>query len=135
MSKKEIIFIEIIYKNWGIVKSDEISKYSLKIVEEEVDIKYYSLIINLPVESYHYNIDKEKTKDFFTKLITDVKVLEWKEDYTVPVCDGFHYDINIIFKDGSIKKTQGTIKPPENADLLQKMIDKLIPYKGKPEIF
>lgn len=100
----KITSIEIKHQNWGMMMADEISKYSLKISEKGVDIKYYSSVINLLVQSYEYSGSKEKTKEILEKLITDVKVLEWEEDYSEPACDGFHYDIIIVLSNGLIKK-------------------------------
>ena len=87
------------------------------------------------IKTSEYKVSKNSVKEFFNKLSTDVKILEWNDDYSVPVCDGYHWDVIIRFSDKSIKKVQGTVEPPTNGNLLEEMIYELAKYEKDPWLF
>lgn len=131
-----ITSIEIIHENWGIMRADEISKSNLKINKNgDIKVHFYSERNANKSEIYKYKVSDNKIKEFFRKLITDVKVLQWDDDYSIFVCDGYHWDVIIKFSDKSIKKISGTVEPPENSKVLEEMIYKLVKYEEEPWLF
>lgn len=133
---RAITSIEITHQSWGMISADEISKSNLNINKNgEIKVHLYNEVNDKISEIYKYKISNSEIEEFFRKLITDVKVLQWNDDYSVPVCDGWHWDIIINFCDKSIKKISGTVKPPTNGKVLEKMIYKLVKYKKKPWLF
>lgn len=86
-------------------------------------------------EVYEYQIEKEKMEMFFNYLVSTVQINEWAEDYSVLVLDGWSWECIITYSDKQIKKVIGTVKPPQNGNLLKKRIYKLAKFKVKPWIF
>lgn len=133
---KTIISMEIIHGDWGLVKGDEISKSYLKVDNNgRIESSFFNSIDDEPLKTYEYEVSKYKIKEFITKLIKDVKIMEWDDDYSVQVSDGYQWEVTIEFADKSIKKVKGTVEPPTNGKLLQAMIYKLVKYKKKPWLF
>ena len=64
-----------------------------------------------------------------------MKILDWNKDYSVPVCDGYRWEVIIRFSDKTTKKVVGTVEPPLNGKLLEKMIYKLVIYEENPWLF
>ena len=58
--------------------------------------------------------------------------MEWDDDYSVPVCDGYHWEVIIGFSDKTTKKVVGTVEPPINGKLFEEMIYKLAKYEENP---
>jgi len=133
---RAITSIEITHQSWGMISADEISESNLNINKNgEIKVHLYNEVNDKISEIYKYKISNSEIEEFFRKLITDVKVLQWNDDYSVHVCDGWHWDIIINFCDKSIKKISGTVEPPTNGKVLEKMIYKLVKYKKKPWLF
>ena len=101
----------------------------------KIEVNLYKGLYDKSSEKYEYKVSNSVINEFFTKLITDVKVLEWEDDYSLPVCDCYHWDIIIKFSDKLIKKVCGTVGPPPNGKMLEKMILKLAKYEKKPLLF
>lgn len=130
---KRINSIEITNVSSGCIGPDDISKFSTKIFRSgQIEIKSYK---PQPFEVYKYKISDNGIKEFFDKLLIDIKVLEWKDNYSVEVCDGYHWDVLVNFSDGTIKKVEGTVEPPPNGKLLEEMIYALLNYQVKPWVF
>ena len=131
-----ITSMEITRENWGIITSDDISKSQFHIdISGKIKMNFFNMSNKKPVKRYEYMVQKNETQEFFSKLVKDVKVLKWEDDYTVEVCDGFHYEIIIKCSDSSVKKVKGTIEPPTNGKLFQDMVYGLAKYTVKPWIF
>lgn len=131
-----IISIKIINESRGCISFDEISKSLFKISKTgKIVVSFFNSNSKKPIKTSEYKVSKNNIKDFFTKLIADVKILEWNDDYSVPVCDGHHWDIIIRFSDKSTKKIQGTVEPPTNGKQLEEMIYELVKYEKDPWLF
>ncbi|MFZ5945059.1 MAG: hypothetical protein ACOYVD_13225 [Bacillota bacterium] len=48
----------------------------------------YNGLSTTAVKEYEYNVDKQQCEAFFIFLSQEVKIDEWLDDYSVPVCDG-----------------------------------------------
>lgn len=133
---KTIISMEIIHGNCGLVRGDEISKSYFKVDNNgRIVSSFFNSIDDEPLKTYEYEVSKYKIKEFITKLNTDVKIMEWDDDYSVQVCDGYQWEVTIEFADKSIKKVNGTVESPKNGNILEEMIYKLVKYKKKPWLF
>lgn len=133
---RTITSIKIMQQSWGCISFDEISKSLFKISKTgKIVVSFFNSDLKKPIKTSEYKVSKNNVKEFFTKLITDVKILEWNDDYSVPVCDGYHWDVIIRFSDKSIKRVQGTVEGPTNGKLLEEMIYELAKYEKDPWLF
>jgi len=87
------------------------------------------------VKECEYSIDKQQCEAFFIFLSEEVKIDEWLNDYSVPVCDGWSWDVQIRHSDHSIKKVSGTVEPPPHGIEIERSIRKLVRFKKKPWLF
>lgn len=132
----KIYSIEIINTNWSIIGPDDISEVKTKVYRDgHLEINTYKNNPKKPFETHEYKISDKEIDLFFSKLISDIKVLDWKDDYSVVICDGYHWDVIIHFTNGTQKKSQGTVDPPTNGKLLREMIYELINHQIEPWIF
>jgi len=129
----KIVSLEIINKSWGCIGPNTISQVQTIIRETgQVEISTFKGISEKPIELYECEISGKVIELFFKNLIKDVKILDWKDNYSVEVCDGYHWDVIITFSDGTRKKVQGTVEPPPHGELLEEMIYTILNHEKKP---
>ena len=99
-------------------------------------IKYlqYNGLSEKPVKVFDYKIMKAEMNTFFDRLVSDIKVQNWEEDYSIPVCDGWSWKLKIRHSNNTVKKVKGTVEPPPRGKLLKTIIYKLIDFEVKPWI-
>lgn len=136
MLNKRITSIEIENTSWALCSSDEIVSEILKIYRNG-DLKHfqYNGMVKKPVNAYIYKVDNAKIEEFFNTIVTKIKIQDWKDDYSVEVCDGKAWECRIRHFDNTIKKVIGTVEPPPRGKQLINLINKLADYKVKPWIF
>lgn len=131
----KIIGISFRYDSYGINKADSISSEYLRILRSgKILHNQYNFLSKQPVNSYHYQIDIEQSEDFFDKLITEYKILDWKKDYSVDCCDGFHWRCVYRLEDKTDITINGTVEPPPIGEELAFAIMHLISYKVRPRV-
>lgn len=133
---KRITSIEIINVSWGLSCSSDIENHKLSIYRNG-RIKhglYDGYSDSIAIKEYSYRIDKNRANDFFEFLTSKIKIEDWQRDYSVDVCDGYHWECKIRYSDNSIKKTEGTVEPPPKATRLRKKILGLVKYEIEPWI-
>lgn len=135
MDRKRITSIKIINTSWGVLSDDEIAKETLTIYRTGI-IKHllFTMSSKLPKEQYDYKVKLGLINNFFESLLNDIKVHKWKEDYSVPVCDGYHWELIIRYSDRSFKKVEGTVKEPPKCKLIKTMILNLVDFQKVPWI-
>lgn len=125
--------IEIINTSWGIHDINEITKSHIIILNNgQIKVSFYNNICKRPVIKDVYTISKEAIETFINKLINEIDILNWKDDYSIDVCDGCFWTVTITMTNGMIKQSKGTIEKPPKGDNLKDMILKLVKYKNEP---
>jgi hypothetical protein len=135
MLHNRITSIEIKNISCGICSPGEISTETL-IIYRKGKIKHlqFNGLSEIPVNEYVYNVYKNKMDKFFDDICTKIKIQEWKDDYSVEVCDGYTWECKIRHSDNTIKRVVGTIDPPPNGRQLNNLINKLVAFKVEPWI-
>lgn len=92
---------------------DEVGKYVLEI-SKDGEIRYTKItgFVDLVEDSINIRKNKNEIEEFFNNLERKVKILEWKEDYSVDFCDGWAWEIYINNLNKK-KKIIGTIETPK----------------------
>lgn len=73
--------------------------------------------------------------DFFGLLYSEIKILEWDNDYSVPVCDGWAWQFIIRYSNRRTKKISGTVLSPPRGEQLKNYIYELTNFSVKPWVF
>lgn len=134
--KNEIASIEIINTSWECIGPDDISEVRTKICRNcHMKIDTFKGISEKPAHIYEQTIENKVVNDFFYKLVNDVKILNWEDNYSVMVYDGYQWKVIITLEDKSEKKIQGTVELPPQGKLLREMIYEMINDTEKPWIF
>lgn len=68
--------------------------------------------------------------NFLEQITTD-----WKDDYSVEMCDGYEWVLTIKYSDDSKKIIKGNIGPYPEGEEVERRIKVLVNYKVEPIIF
>lgn len=132
---KKITSIEIRNQSNGIYNSDEIVAEAVKIYDNnKIRHTQYNGWSDNPVNVYEYEVNNDILDKFFDKLINEIKVDVWEDEYIVEVFDGWSWEIKIRFSDNSIKKIVGTVVLSPMSYRLKDEIFKLCDFNVKPWI-
>lgn len=132
----KITSIEITNRASGPFNAEEIVAETVKIYSTgKFKHLQYNELLEKPVNEFEYIIEAAEMNTFFEQLVSDIKVYEWVEDYSVPVCDGWSWEFKLRYSDNKIKKVIGTVEPPPRGDLLKSLINKLTDFQVEPWIF
>jgi hypothetical protein len=84
-------------------------------------------------EEYRYDLDEKTCEEFFRWLERTSGIYRWKGDYTVPMMDGYAWDLTVVTEKGS-KAVKGNTLPPRGGDV-EKRIRALAAFEINPQIF
>lgn len=133
---EKITSIEITNRASGPYYEDEIVAETVKIYRTgKIKHLQYNGLSEKPVNEFDYKIDSAAMNIFFNQLDSRIKIENWNEDYSLPVCDGWSWEFKMRYSDNTVKKVIGTVEPPPRGDLLKNLINKLTDFKVKPWIF
>ena len=136
MNIKEITSIEIRNKSSGPICGDDVVTQKLIIYRNgKVEHYLYNGISLDPIKEYVYRVANNEIEQFFTFLTDEIKIGRWKDYYSVPVCDGWSWVLDIRYSDHTIRKISGTVEAPPRGKRLEEYIKKMISFKDRPWIF
>ena len=85
-----------------------------------------------------YFVCSESINDFFTFIGKMDLNNEWKNDYTVVVCDGSQWKMRLRYSDRTVKLIVGNVEKPDKGRKIEKMIKDMMHSKKcveKPILF
>ena len=134
MSK--ITSIEITNRASGPYYEDEIVVETVKIYRTgKIKHLQYNGLAEKPVKEFDYKICSAEMNTFFDLLVSRIKIQDWNEDYSVPVCDGWWWEFKMRHSNNTVKKVIGTVEPPPRGKQLRSLIYKLAAFQVKPWMF
>lgn len=91
-------------------------------------IKFENKKVKISVENYMYHEYEEKTldinKDEFLEKFNSLNVEEWEDSYILfGTVQGYSWELNVYYEDGSKLVKKGANEYPENMDDLTNLID------------
>ena len=136
MKDKRISSIVIDHTSFAISSGYDVVKQKVHIYRHGgVKHQIFTEISKTPIREYKYKMKKEETEEFFRFIMQDIRIEEWRDDYSLPVCDGWQWIFTIRYSDNRIKKTIGTVEPPPRGNKLEKHIKKMIAFEEDPWLF
>ncbi len=131
---KRIKSVTIINYSLGLIGPEEISKHQINISESgTVKHSVYNRENKKAVQTNTYKVDKywmRRFLNFLEPISTD-----WEPDYSVDMCDGYEWEFNIKYSDGTTKKVKGTVVPPPEGEEVERRIQVLAKFEVEPFIF
>lgn len=136
MIMEKITSIEITNRASGPYYEDEIVAETVKIYRTgEIKHLQYNGLSEKPVKEFHYKIGTAEMSTFFNQLVSRIKIQDWNEEYSVPVCDGWSWEFKMRYSNNTVKKVIGTVEPPPRGKQLRSSIYKLTDFQVKPWMF
>lgn len=72
----------------------------------------------------------EMTEEFF-RLVT---LHEWEDDYSVPVCDGYSWEMTLMSGRSAVTRSRGTVCAPPRTRLLEEMLREIVQKSGCTDV-
>lgn len=69
-----------------------------------------------------YFVLRDNINEFFDFINKIDLSHEWKNDYTVMVCDGWMWEMRLRYSDNTVKLIKGTVEMPAKGRTIKKMI-------------
>ena len=133
---ERITSIEITNRASGPYNAEEIVAETVKIYRTgKIKHFQYNGLSEKPVNEFDYKISSAEMNTFFDLLVSRIKIQDWNEDYSVPVCDGWSWEFKMRHSNNTVKKVIGTVEPPPRGKQLRSSIYKLTDFQVKPWMF
>ena len=136
MSDKKITSITIRNESWGLICGDQIAAHEVDIFRNGV-VKHelFNGLSKNPIMENRYKTNQSVMENFFDYLENDIGIETWDSDYSVEVCDGWHWIVSIRFSDHHVKKIVGTVEPPPRSKEIEDYLTKIVKFKVDPWMF
>ena len=105
---------------------EELSYVNTRISQEEIQIRNYNGHSRL-LDGFIFSVDPDQRVELFSLLGKCAS--EWDSDYSVPVYDGWSWEIRLYSGRKIIRKICGTVEKPPMGDQLEKLIRKIVRKK------
>lgn len=130
---EKITSIEITNRASGPYYEEEIVVETVKIYRAgKIKHLQYNGLSEKPVKEFDYKISSAEMNTFFDFLVSRIKIQDWNEDYSIPVCDGWSWEFKMRHSNDTVKKAMGTVEPPPRGKQLRSSIYKLTDFQVKP---
>lgn len=134
---KRLTAFSVEWQSWGLISSCEISKHITTISRSKCIVRHrmFNATSKEPIEDREYMVPRELCESFFTYLGDVAHVSDWHGDYSIDVCDGWHWDARVRFSDHTVKHLEGTVEPPPYGKEITDRILALAEYSEQPLLF
>lgn len=130
----KITSIMIEHQSWALLPGNDIGSHTT-FISRRGKIRHSLFRGSAAAQVDEYKIDRTASEAFFDFLESDISIDGWEDDYSVPVCDGWHWVLTIRHSDNCVKKVEGTVEPPPRGKEIDRAIRKLVRYKRRPWLF
>ncbi len=134
---KRIVLFSIDWQSWDLQHIKEISRHLTIVCRDKCTVRHqmFNGIYKSPYRDKEHLIPQKQCDDFFEYLNNEARVSDWRDDYCVEVCDGWHWDARIRFSDNTVKHTEGTVEAPPYGREIASLILALAEYSKQPRLF
>ena len=134
---KRITSFGITWCDWSLHCIEDIDKHITTISRNKCVIRQlmFNEVSKEPLSIYEYMVSRNQCEGFFSFLRDVALVDEWQNDYSVLVCDGWSWESKIRYSNNTIKKVNGTVKPPPFGNDIAERILAMAEYVEIPLLF
>ncbi len=131
----KITSIEITNTSSGPYCENEIVAETVKIYRAgKIKHLQYNGLSEKAVNEFDYKVGSSKMDTLFDQLVSRIKIQDWNENYSVPVCDDWSWEFKMRYSNNEVQKVIGTVKLPRRGDILKELINKLTDFQVEPWI-
>jgi hypothetical protein len=132
----EIVALETEWINMGLMAPGAVNRERVEVDRRAREIRYVILINGEEkrAEPRVYPLDAVACEDFFV-FLEKQRPARWKDDYSVPMLDGWAWRLRVRYGDAREKRVEGNETPPPGGGEIQRRIRALAPFESDPRIF
>lgn len=124
---KKITSFSIDWYSCGLCSGDDIvhEKTIVYLNKKLIRIEKFNGLDELLAKE-EYFVLSDKINEFFDFVNKIDLNQEWKNDYTVMVCDGWMWEMRLRYSDNTVRLIKGTIEMPAKGRIIKKMIENML---------
>ncbi|GHU36892.1 hypothetical protein AGMMS50256_34110 [Betaproteobacteria bacterium] len=132
----EINALETEWINMGLMGPGDVSRHRVEVDRRACEVRFAVSVNGAEKEAKPsaYPLAAAACEDFFVDL-EKRRPDRWKNDYSVPMLDGWVWELRILYKDAPEKRFKGNEMPPPGGKELERRIRALAPFASEPRIF
>jgi hypothetical protein len=132
----EIAALETEWINMGLMGPGEVSRHRVEVDRRAREIRHVVSIngVEERAQVRVYPLAAAACEDFFRYLKAQ-RPDRWKDDYSVPMLDGWAWKLRVLYKDAPEKRVKGNEHPPPSGKEIRRRIRALAPFEIDPHIF
>ena len=114
----------ITWENCGLAHTDDIVKVITRIMQTEIQIRFYNGYGGL-ISGRIWPITDQQKRELFSLL--DICIHEWTDDdNSVDVDDGSRWQLKVCARGKCLKTFEGTAEPPSQGKIIREMLVKIV---------
>ena len=131
--------LTIEWHNWGLCSSDDmvLERTTISRAASTIHVKHFNGRQDL-IHDELVRVNADEIYDLFVLIDQVLDTEAWIPDYSVDVCDGFMWNINVRQGRSTPIRIHGTVEPPPFGPDIEKRIRKMLQHAGAaidPELF
>lgn len=114
---------DFVWQSSGLICSDDICRVHTRILQNEIQVRRYNSC-GL-IDGSIYRLCGEPYARLLSLLNKGLNAWN-KDDYSVPVCDGYCWDLRLFSGKKIIRKISGTVEAPPLGEQIQSIISEIV---------
>ena len=114
---------DFLWQSSGLISSEDICRVHTRLLQSELQVRRYNScgLVNGSI----YRLYGEPHAKLLSLLTKGLKA--WgKDDYSVPVCDGYSWELRLYSRKKLIRKIAGTVEAPPLGEEIQNIINGIV---------
>ena len=113
----------ITWDDCGLGHAEDIRRVVTRILQTEIQVRFYNGYGHL-ISGRIWPVSEHQKHEIFNLL--DACSQEWKDDYSVEVCDGYCWELKIYSKRRCFRRIKGTVDPPPQGQVIRELVAKIV---------
>ena len=114
---------DFLWQSSGLISSEDICRVHTRLLQSELQVRRYNScgLVNGSI----YRLYGEPHAKLLSLLTKGLKAWD-KDDYSVPVCDGYSWELRLYSRKRLIRKITGTVEAPPLGEEIQNLINGIV---------
>ena len=114
---------DFIWQSSGLISSEDICRVHTRMLQNELQVRRYNSagLINGSI----YRLHGKPQAKLLSLLTKGLKAWD-RDDYSVPVCDGYSWELRLYSRKKLIRKIEGTVDAPPLGEEIQNIISGIV---------